>query len=280
MDRILLIDGMNSVWRANVAFKPEEKQEPSYVLVYNFFRQLRATIEEFCPTKVFFCLEGSHNFRYKIFPDYKANRIIKTGSIVDAKSDTKQKDREDIIRQANIITTLISKLPITVVSADKFEADDVVATLAEDLKDEDVVVLSNDSDFIQLLQKGYKNFRIYNPMKKMDMIAPEFHYVSFKSLKGDVSDAIPGLVGPKTAEKLASDIKKFAEFMESSENRANYSLNKELIEFRIIPTDELQFVEYNTDYDGLKEEFSKMDFKTILEPKYWERFIATFSGLR
>jgi 5'-3' exonuclease len=46
----------------------------------------------------------------------------------------------------------------------------VVATLAEDLKDEDVVVLSNDSDFIQLLQKGYEHFKIYNPFKKQYMI--------------------------------------------------------------------------------------------------------------
>lgn len=277
MDRILLIDGLNSIHRANISFKSEEKQEPSYTVVYNFFRNLRATVEELTPTKVFFCLEGSNNFRYKLFPDYKANRIIKTGSTVDAK----QKDREDLFRQADIITTLISNLPITVVSADRFEADDVIATLAEDLKDEEVVVLSNDSDFIQLLQKGYKNFAIYNPMKKQYMIAPEWHYLTAKSLFGDKkTDNIPGLVGMKTGIKLASDIKKFAEFMESSENRANYSLNKDLIELKIIPSDELQFIEYNTDYDKLKAEFAKMEFVSILEEKYWNRFCETFKDLR
>lgn len=275
MDRILLIDGLNSVWRANVAFKSGEKQEPSYVIVYNFFRNLRATLEELEPTKVFFCLEGSNNFRHKLYSEYKGNRIIKNGSIIDGK------DMEDFYRQVNIIVDLISSLPITVVKADQFECDDVIATLADNMKDEEVIILSNDSDYIQLLQKGYNDLKIYNPFKKEYMVAPDYHYLTWKCLAGDKkTDNIPGLLGPKTAEKLAQDLEKFAEFMESQENRANYSLNKALIELKIIPDDALQFVDYELDYVRVKEQFSKMAFKTMLEDNYWDKFCNSFNSLR
>jgi 5'-3' exonuclease len=275
-DRILLIDGLNYCWRANIAFKPEEDKEdkPSYVMVYNFFRNLRATLEEFKPDKVFFCLEGSDNFRYNLFSEYKANRIIKTGSV-------DEKTNEEFHRQKNIILDLLRRLPIIIVRSDKFECDDVIATLAEDLKDEEVIIISNDSDFIQLLQKGHKNLKIYNPFKKEYMVAPNYHYLTWKSLAGDKkTDNIPGLVGPKKAEKLATDIEKFAEFMDSHENKANYSLNKELIELKIIPGEALQFIDYDIDYEYLRGQFSKMDFKSMIDETYWDRFCETFKNLR
>ena len=275
MDRILLIDGLNSIWRANIAFKPGEKTEPSFVIVYNFFRNLRATIEEFEPTKVFFCLEGSDNFRHKLFPDYKGNRTVKTAATAD------RKNLDDFYRQADIIVKLISSLPITTVRADKFECDDVIASLAENLKEEEVIVISNDSDFIQLLQKDYKNFKIYNPFTKTYMTAPEYHYLTWKCLAGDKrTDNIPGLVGPGAAEKLATNIDKFAEFMGTHEHRSNYSLNKELIELKMIHMDDLQFTEHHVNYNLLKEEFAKMDCKSMLTEKYWDKFCETFSTLR
>lgn len=264
---------MNSIWRANVAFKPGEKQEPSFVIVYNFFRNLRATVEEFSPDKVFFCLEGNNNFRRKLFSDYKGNRIIKTGT-------SAIKPDQDFYRQADVITDLISNLPITMVRADNFECDDVIATLAENLKDEEVIIVSNDSDFIQLLQKGYANLKIYNPFKKQYMIAPEFHYLTWKCLAGDKkTDNIPGLVGPQTAAKLANDIEKFAEFLGTYEHRAAYSLNKNLIELKIIP-ESLQFIEYKINYHSLKESFIKMGFKSMFVNDYWNNFCNTFSDLR
>jgi DNA polymerase-1 len=274
MDKILLIDGHNSIWRANIGFKPKDADAPLYNIVYNFFRSLRASVEQFEPNKVFFCLEGHNNFRYKLFSEYKANRIIKTGSKAQTISD-------DFHRQKDIILALLPHLPIIKVKADEFEADDVIATLAENLKDEDITVISNDSDFIQLLQKGYKNFKIFNPFKKEYIEAPSYHYLAWKSLRGDKkTDNIPGLVGDKKAQKLLGDPIAFKEFLSSEENRANFSLNKELIELKIIDDGDLIFTEYKINFELLKEEFNNMDFQSIIEEEYWNRFCKTFSNLR
>jgi len=264
------------MWRANIAFKPREGQEdkPSYTMVYNFFKNLRAIVEEFEPNKVFFCLEGKDNFRYKIFSDYKANRFIKNGS-------KDERVLQEFHRQKRIILDLISSLPIITVKSETFECDDVIATLAENLKDEEVIIISNDSDFIQLLQKGYVNLKIFNPIKKEFVHAPDYHYLIWKCLAGDKkTDNIPGLMGSKTAEKIVSNPDKLQEFFSSEENKANFNLNRELIELKIIDDDKLEFTDYDMNLESLKEEFIRMEFNSIVDNVTWKKFCDTFSDLR
>ena len=128
-------------------------------------------------------LEGHPQFRYDLFPGYKASRLIKRA----AKSESQKrfdKAQPEIIR-------LLKHLPVTIVRANQYEADDTIAALVENLKDEEVIVVSGDTDYIQLLQKGYSHLSIYNPIKKANMEAPEYSYVAWKSLAGDKSDDVP-----------------------------------------------------------------------------------------
>lgn len=273
-ERILLLDFLNLVHRANIKFgKPLNDQAISYTIVFNFFRSLRVLVEQFAPTKIFNCIEGSNNFRFSLYPEYKANRIIKQAS----KSPEEQ---EDIRRQANIIRELLAFLPIISVKAESYEADDVIATLVEDLKNENITIISGDSDFIQLLQKGYKNLQLYHPIKKIFIEAPEYFYVSWKALAGDASDNISALVNEKKAIELSLDPKSLQQFLSiSAENRANYSLNLKLIDLKIISYDQLMFAECNPDLDRLREEFTKMQLPTMVADKYWARFKETFQPL-
>jgi 5'-3' exonuclease len=299
MDKVLIIDGLHAINRANIQFgapkiKPlswDDKQtnnEPKInnSIVYTFFRMLRSMVEEFAPNKPpFFCLEGNNNFRYGLFPEYKANRIIKTGSGLpeDAVSDEKLAKRiaakEDFNRQRDIIIPLLRHLPIQVINANRFEADDVIATLAESIKDEDTTIISGDSDLIQILQQGYKHTKLYNPIKKVYVEPPDYHYVAWKSLRGDTSDNIPSVAGPKKTEKLLANPKLLEEFLSDTETRAAFNLNKELIELRIIPDDQLIFADYNVNYDALREEFARLELPTMIEGGYWNRFVETFRQL-
>ena len=273
MDKILLIDGMNNIWRACVSFGPpkphtlcEEVENwcdhlklggvkladkhcqckspwdesddrcygDKYSFVFNFFRNLRPLIEDFAPDKCFFVLEGHPQFRYDLFADYKANRIIKQASRQDA--------NDKFTYAKDIIVNLMQHLPITMARAANYEADDTIAALCDNMKDEQITVLSNDSDFIQLLQRGYKNIRVYSPIKKTDMEAPPYPYVAWKCLNGDKSDNIPGLLKPKKALAAATTPELLKKFMEVEENRANFSINRQLIEFKSVPEDEISLI--------------------------------------
>jgi 5'-3' exonuclease len=109
------------------------------------------------------------------------------------------------------------------------------------------------------------------------MNSPDYHYKVWKILKGDKSDNIPSIVGPKKAEEIASDPQKLASFLESEENRANFNLNKELIELKIIHINDLLFKEYEINFEKVKEHFTAMDFNSMIEEKYWNNFVKTFS---
>ena len=258
MDRILLIDAMNAIWRASTVFGPQKSTHTmcsgcdnfgiwgstshpyhcvcgkewdlltdkceatpnaDFIVIFNFFRNLRPIIEDISPDKCFFVLEGHPQFRYDLYSEYKANRIIKEAS----KKETKEK----LYRCKDEIVRLMQYLPITCCKAEAYEADDVVATLCENMKEEDITILSNDSDYIQLLQKGYKHCQIYNPIKKETMEAPPYPYVAWKCLVGDKADNIPALLKPKQVLRTLNDPGIFAQFMAVEENRSRFNINRQ-----------------------------------------------------
>ena len=298
MDRVLLIDAHNAMWRASITFNPKkatatspepddgwtmrgepappapEKKEidDSFVLIYNFFRNLRPIIEQFSPDKCFFVLEGHPRFRYELFADYKANRIIKNAS-----EPSKQ---EKFLQSKDEIVRLMQHFPITVARASNYEADDLIGTLCENMRDEELTVLSNDSDYIQLLQRGYPHCQIYNPIKKVFMEAPTYPYVAWKCLNGDKSDNIPALLKPKKAMDAVNNPELFKKFMDVDENRANFNINRQLIEFRSVAMEEIILHDGIRNFDIVKQEFARMDFQSIINDKSWAKYTKTFDCLR
>lgn len=268
-DRILLFDGLNFIYKANIKFKSNGKNQ-DYIIVYNFFRNLKSIVEGFNPTKIFFCLEGLNNFRYEINSDYKSNRkIIKTSS-----------KGNNFNFQRDIIINLISFLPITKIYADKYEADDIIGYLVENLKNENTICISNDKDYIQLLQKDYKYFQLYDPFKKAFVKAPDYHFITYLCLDGDKSDNIKRLIKNEEAIKLAINPKELLKFLYDDKNKSNYIENKNLIEFKKIPDEEIIIEEYNLDFYFLKKEFTKMEFNSIINDKYWNIFCNTFKNIK
>lgn len=289
MDNILIIDGMNQIYRANVVFGKPVKHElnpetnkclcgltwkdtycySKYANIYSFFRNIRANLEQFKPKKCFIAFEGHPQFRYDLYPEYKANRLIKTAA---------KKDTYDLVMEnANHIKRILSHLPITQVSSPKYEADDVIGTLCDDLKEEKVTVLSNDSDFTQLLQKDYKNLTIYNPIKKENMTAPAYPYVAWKALAGDTSDNIKKLSTSKKIEKMMSDPEEFKKFMELEENKCNFIINRDLIQIRHIPPEDLVIKEGNMNPEAVFAEFQQFEMASYADPHTWNKFISTFN---
>ena len=267
MEKVLIIDGMNFIHRANISFgKSNDSSE--YVLIYNFFRNLRASVEQISPSKLFFVLEGHPKFRYDIYPEYKANRRVKTAE--------KQSAKDKIHSDSDIILQLINNLPVTICKALNYEADDVVSTLCENLKDEQVIVLSNDSDYIQVLQRGYSNCSVFFPMKKEFMQPPTYKYTVWKSINGDKTDNIKALLTPKKAMDVVMDLDKMKSYLSIDGNNEKYLINKKLVEFADVPLEDINMISGSHNYDVLKDKFKEMEFVTLTEDNYWNKFVSTF----
>jgi 5'-3' exonuclease len=306
MDRILFLDFANFAWLANVSFKPKPKQVEGYedetfpaydtppasppkeekvippenVLIFNFFRNLRALIDPFAPHKIIAVLEGHPAFRYELYADYKANRIIKTGEL--SKSDIAKSEAKARFDKAYPeILRLLKFLPITTMRHPQYEADDLIGSLVEDAKDEDLIVVSNDSDYIQLLQKGYQHLRLYSPSKKSMVQAPPYHYLTYKIINGDKSDNVRSILSPKKTEALVRDPKKLEEWLNATEeNAARFRVNKILVEMAQVPLSEVIVEEGIRNFEALKIEFQQLEFHSLTKTDYWRKFVNSFSSVR
>ncbi len=139
-------------------------------------------------------------FRSDIYPEYKAHR---------------EAPPDDLIAQIPIIYRAVEALNIPVVSHPKYEADDVLATLARAAAKRglDVYLCTSDKDCRQLIDD---HVRLYNLRKRQEFGRPELladwgvtpeQVVDLQTLVGDAVDNVPGVpgVGVKTAAKLLQE---------------------------------------------------------------------------
>jgi len=146
-------------------------------------------------------------FRDKKYAEYKAQR---------------PPTADELVVQLKEAHKLFEAFGITTFECAGYEADDLIATLAEKFKtmpDVQVVILTGDRDTLQMVEgdklvvqtfnKGVSDTTIYNEAAVIEKygIAPK-QMVDYKALVGDSSDNIKGVpgVGPKTALEL---IKRF-----------------------------------------------------------------------
>ncbi len=139
-------------------------------------------------------------FRDEMYTEYKANR----GPMPD-----------DLQLQIPLILQMLEGMRIPVVLREGFEADDLIATLAQAGAEKglDVYICSSDKDCRQLLSERIKIFSLRKrevfdaeSLKNDWGVRPE-QVVDYQTLVGDSVDNVPGAegVGPKTASKYLQD---------------------------------------------------------------------------
>jgi DNA polymerase-1 len=270
---ILAIDFMNQAHRARSGFQ----MGPAPV-VFNFFRQFKALVDQFKPTRIYVALEGKPVHRYEAMGEYKANRKVEA-------DDPRAKELEKFFKQKDIIVDLLKKhFPVSVVRHPTSECDDTLANLIRRSSSAvDWVLISSDTDFIQLLQE-HDNLRIYNPVQKKFVEAPDYPYVTWKALRGDPTDNIPGVpgVGDKTADKLASDPDLLKEFITRPEIEPIFTRNFDLIRFKEWSDDERDQMTSSSpakDWQVVKDVFSGYGFNSMVKDEAWQKFTSSFDNL-
>ena len=262
---VVLLDAYNLIYRARYSFAARGE----YGTVYSFFRSLRALLEKLDPDKAYFVLEGVPEDRLKIHPTYKGNRV-------------KDKDKTFYEHRKIIIEMMSNLFPVYSVRHPRQECDDVIASLVKSHTEagDSCTVVSTDTDFIQLYNTC-ERVKIYNPIKKKYVEAPDFDYVTWKSLRGDPSDNIPGIkgIGDKRATALVSDSSKLQELLVRDNNKEIFEKNMSLIKFSDINNDDLEYSGAISDWNKVKNNFDDMKFTSITNPKSWIKFMDTFNSL-
>ena len=261
MNPILVLDFNNMVHRARAGFSKGE-----HAITYTFFLMLRKTVEKFSPSRVYIVKEGRPQRRHDAFGEYKANR---------------SSAGDDFWRQHGDIVNILAMMPVEIVRHPQRECDDTIAHLVRNVhKDEPCVIVSTDTDFIQLLTHGDERIRLWNPGKEAWVQPFSCDYVKWKSLVGDGSDNIPGFkgVGGKTAEKLLNDETRLVEFLDEPGRREQYERNLFLIAFHEIE-EELENTPTNPDWQATRTAFIERGFWSIANDKSWQKYMNTFNTI-
>jgi DNA polymerase-1 len=231
-DELCLIDGYSVIYRGYFAFlnrpllNPEGKNSSS---VFVFLRTLIQILRDFSPGHVVVAMDSRvPTFRHERFPQYKA---------------TRDKAPSDLHAQVPVLEEILSALGVPCLRADGFEADDVIATLADACRIEGrpCWIFSGDKDILQLVggnvrllaqEKGSSDIVEYSREKVFEArgVYPE-QIVDFLALTGDSSDNVPGVpgVGEKTALKLLAGYKDIQGIYAGIDSVAPESVRKKLL---------------------------------------------------
>ena len=132
--------------------------------------------------------DSKHSWRRDYFPEYKASR--RKGR---EESDL---DWNEIFGTLNKIRSEIKKnFPYKYLEVFGAEADDIIGFLCEETRDEKIMIISGDKDFIQL--QKYPNVTQWSPItkKQVNVFDPTI-YLKEHILKGDTSDGVPNVLSP------------------------------------------------------------------------------------
>lgn len=204
--KLLIIDGHALIHRSFHALPTSMVTTKGEIVnaVYGFASFLLKAIKDLKPDMVALAMDKKGpTFRHVSYKEYKATRI---------------KAADELYEQIPRVKELATTLAIPIFEVQGFEADDVIGTLSQEVKNAEKIIVTGDLDTLQLINHDTKIYTmshgltdsfIYDDkaVKERFGLGVE-QMIDYKALRGDPSDNIPGVrgIGEKTAIEL---LKKF-----------------------------------------------------------------------
>ncbi|MCX6016914.1 MAG: DNA polymerase I [Chloroflexi bacterium] len=206
--KLILIDGHSLAYRAyfamvNTSLSIENAQGEKEMTgaVFAFTNMLLKVWRDEKPDYLAVAFDVGRTFRDDLFADYKG---------------TREKMPDELVQQMSRIQSVVRTFDIPIFTADGFEADDVIGTLARRASSQGmhVVIVTGDRDALQLVnplvhvltsRQRFEDTILYDEPKVQEIygIRPD-QIIDYKALVGDTSDNVPGVrgIGEKSAQAL------------------------------------------------------------------------------
>ncbi len=284
-DHFYLIDGSGYIFRAYYALPPLTRKSDGLPTgaVSGFCSMLFKLLEDSKsdnntqkPTHFAVIFDSARkNFRNEIYSDYKANR---------------SEAPDDLVPQFEYIRKSVMAFNLPSVDLVNYEADDLIATYADQIlqKGAKVTIVSSDKDLMQLYRK---DVRLYDPMKnkfiESEDIINKFgvdskKVIDVQSLAGDSSDNVPGVpgIGVKTAAELINKYGTLEKLLDNAhkikqnkrretllDNKDKAIISKKLVTLKKdVPVERIieEFKLQEIDKDKLYKFLREMEFNRLL----------------
>ena len=206
MSTVLLIDYSSLLYRAFHSLPDSLPMRG----VYGFLTMLARLVTDHRPGGLAIAVDDDWRpaFRVAALPSYKTHRVAAKG----------EEEDDPIAPQETVGRAVLRALGFSVVGADGFEAEDVIATLAARSGSESIAIVSGDRDLFTLVhdpvvsvlypQTGVSKLTVVDEAEITRRYGiPGRAYGDFALLRGDPSDGLPGVrgIGEKTAAKLVAE---------------------------------------------------------------------------
>ena len=206
---LFVIDVMPFLYRGHFAFIKNPRMTATGIntsALVAFASSVTSILSEYNPTHVAFAMDpDGPTFRHEAYPEYKAGR---------------EKMPEDLAASIPRAFELAEALNIPVLKVPRFEADDIMGTLARMGSEAGftVYIATPDKDAAQLVGEKVRLYRpgrggapaeVYDEEKVKShwSLSSPAQMIDYLAIAGDSSDNIPGMrgIGEKTATKLLAD---------------------------------------------------------------------------
>lgn len=291
MNKLFLLDAYALIYRAYYAFIKNPRINSKGLntsAILGFVNTLEEVLNKEQPTHIGIAFDPSGpTFRHEAYPEYKAQR---------------EETPEGIRTAVPIIKDIIRAYRIPILEMPRFEADDVIGTLATQagkLEDTETFMMTPDKDYGQLVSERVKIYRPKFGDKEFEVmgvkevtekfgISTTDQVIDMLGLMGDTSDNIPGCpgVGEKTASKLINEFGSIENLLERTDElkgalKTKVETNREMIAFSkflaTIKTDvpiRLDMESLKTeepDADALKRLFEELEFRSLIDRKFQKK---------
>lgn len=220
--KFIIIDANAVLHRSFHALPPLSTKKGMLVnAVYGFVTTLLKAMREFKPDYIAVAFDRkAPTFRHDEYEQYKAKRV---------------KAPQEFYDQIPLAHQVLDALRIPVFEMDKYEADDIIGTMAAENEKKDVenIIVTGDMDTLQLiddhtkvytLRRGLSDTVTYDEslVKQRYGLVPS-QMIDFKAIAGDPSDNIPGVkgIGEKGAIDLLKEYKTLEGIYEAIDKKAD-----------------------------------------------------------
>ena len=248
--------------------------------IYAFINMLNKILNDYSPDYIAVAFDMKEKtFRHEKYSEYKAGRLATP---------------IELLTEIPLMHDVLNAMNIKILEMPRFEADDLIGTVAKRASKDGIktLVISGDKDELQLVdentnvlinKKGMSEFDLYDEQAMMDRysLTPK-QFIDLKGLMGDKSDNIPGIagVGEKKGIALLQEYGSLDSVLEHAneipgklgenvrENIETARLSKWLATIEVdAPIDfewsELKFIEPN--FEELVKVYTELEFSTFIK---------------
>lgn len=276
-DSVFIIDGSSFLYRAYYSIRALTTKSGMPVnAVYGFCRMIKKLVDTYGPEYIVVVWDSKgKTVRHELYEPYK---------------QTRQAPPSDLFGQKDLIKEFADAIGLVQLQQDGIEADDLMYSITEQLKQENhnSILVTSDKDLRQVLSDKVE---ILDPFKEefvtKESIEQKLGFgvnriVFYYALIGDASDNIPGVkgVGPKMADTLVKQFESLEDLYNNIEKVESERAKKLLLESKedaFISQDLFRLRFYETyltkesckfnkeNWLNAKEIFQRLEFKSLLK---------------